>query len=91
MEHLQYLKPSLWKRQKRRAKRLDEELIECYRSGMRSKQMKGYNNKYKRNQYEFALARESMKFRHGGGTKHFSDNLEPLQRYLLSHVGKKLE
>ena len=88
MDHLQYLKPSLVKRQKRRDKRLDEELIECYRTGMRSKQVKGYNKKYKRNLYEFAFQKESMKFRHGGGSKHFNDNLEPLQRYLLSHVGK---
>ena len=88
MDQLQFLKPTLLKRQKRRDKRLDEELIECYRLGMRCKQVKGYNNKYKRNQYELALQREPMKFRHGGGTKRFNDNLEPLQRCLLSHVGK---
>ena len=40
MDNLQYLKPSLQRPQKRRDKRLDEELIECYRHGTRSKQKK---------------------------------------------------
>lgn len=88
MNNLVYLKPSLCKRQKRRDKRLDEELIECYRKGMRSKQKKGYKNKMKRNGYEVARQTESIKFMHGGGTKHFNDNLQPLQRYLVSKVGK---
>ena len=81
MDNLQYLKPSLRKRQKRRDKRLDEELIECYRHGPRSKQMKGYN-KLKRNQWEHAPMHESMKYMHGGGSKTFNDNLEPLIRLL---------
>ena len=42
MDNVQYLKPSLQIRQKRRDKRLDEEVIECYRRGWRLKQMKGY-------------------------------------------------
>jgi len=88
MNTIEYLKPSLCKRQKRRDKRLDEELIECYRTGMRTKQKKGYKNKMKRNNYELATKHESIKFMHGGGTKHFNDNLEPLQRYLTSKVGK---
>ena len=88
MENLQYLKPSLQKRQKRRDKRLDEELIECYRYGTSSKQKKGYKNKLKRNLYEQASAHESMKFMHGGGTKNFNDNLEPMKRFLTSNVGK---
>ncbi len=88
MNNLEYLKPSLCKRQKRRDKRLDEELIECYRTGMRSKQKKGYKNKMKRNGYEAARQTESIKFMHGGGSKNFNDNLEPLQRYLVSKVGK---
>ncbi len=79
MDNLQYLKPSL---QKRRDKRLDEELIECYRHGSRLKQMKGYRNMVIRNNFEHALQHESMKFRHGGGSKYFNDNLEPLIRLL---------
>ncbi len=88
MDNLNYLKPSLQKRQKRRDKRLDEELIECYRRGRRTKQRKGYNNMVKRNMYENAKQKESMKFKHGGGTRSFNDNLEPLQRFLMSNVGK---
>src|SRR5262245_757235 len=82
MDNLQYLKPSLRKRQKRRDKRLDEELMECYRHGSRSKQRKVYKNKVKRNQWEHAPMHESMKYMHGGGTKTFNDNLEPLIRLL---------
>jgi transposase-like protein len=88
MDNLEYLKPSLQKRQKRRDKRLGEEVIECYRRGSRSKQMKGYKNKLKRNQYELARQKEAMKFMHGGGTKYFNDNLEPMLRFLNTHLGK---
>lgn len=88
MDNLEYLKPSLWKRQKRRDKRLDEELIECYRRGWRTKQQKGYKHKTIYNLYENARQRESMKFKHGGGTRVFNDNLEPLIRFLTSNVGK---
>jgi hypothetical protein len=88
MDNLQYLKPSLQRPQKRRDKRLDEELIECYRHGTRSKQKKGYKNKLKRNLYEHAPMHESIKYMHGGGTKYFNDNLEPMMRLLNSRVGK---
>jgi transposase-like protein len=88
MDNLNYLKPSLQKRQKRRDKRLDEELIECYRRGWKTKQIKGYKDRVKRNLYEHAKQKESMKFKHGGGTRSFNDNLEPLQRFLASNVGK---
>ena len=88
MDSLLYLKPSLQKRQKRRDKRLDEEVIECYRSGTRSKQKKGYKNKLRRNNFEHAHPHESIKFMHGGGTKYFNDNLEPLVRFLNSKIGK---
>lgn len=88
MDYFEYLKPSLQKRQKRRDKRLDEELIECYRIGERTKGKKGYKNKQKRNQYEHARQKESIKFMHGGGTKTFNDNLEPLMRYLRSNTGR---
>ena len=88
MEQLQYLKPSLHKRQKRRDKRLGEEVIECYRGGRRSNKMKGYNKKFLKGGFENSHQHESIKFMHGGGTKYFNDNLEPLKRFLLSHVGK---
>ncbi len=88
MNNLEYLKPSLRQKQKRRDKRLDEELIECYRRGTRSKQMKGYNNTFLRNNFEHARQYESIRFKHGGGTKHFNDNLEPMMRFLNSKVGK---
>jgi hypothetical protein len=88
MDNLQYLKPSLQRPQKRRDKRLDEELIECYRHGTRSKAKKGYKNKLKRNLYEHAPMHESIKYMHGGGTKYFNDNLEPMIRFLNSMVGK---
>ncbi len=88
MKSIDYLKPSLQKRQKRRDKRLDEELIECYRRGWKTKQMKGYKKSVKRNLYEHAKQKESMKFKHGGGTRSFNDNLEPLQRFLTRRAGK---
>ena len=88
MEHLDYLKPSLQHRQKRRDKRLGEEVIECYRNGWHTKKMKGYDKKFKADNFENAHQHESIKFMHGGGTRYFNDNLEPLKRYLLSHVGK---
>lgn len=88
MEQLQYLKPSLLKRQKRRDKRLGEEVIECYRVGSRSNKMKGYNKKFLKSGFEDTHQHESIKFMHAGGTKNFNDNLEPLMRFLVSHVGK---
>lgn len=88
MSQLEYLKPSLCKRQKRRDKRLDEELIECYRRGWRTRQQKGYKHKTMFNLYENAKQQESMKFMHGGGTRSFNDNLEPLIRFLASNAGK---
>lgn len=75
-------------RQKRRDKRLNEELIESYRKGWRLKTAKGYRKRVCHNQFEGTKNQESMKEMHGGGTKYFNDNLEPLIRYLNSHVGK---
>jgi hypothetical protein len=88
MEQLIFLKPSLQKRQKHRDKRLGEEVIECYRRGRHTKKMKGYDKKFKANNYEQAHAHESIKFMHGGGTRYFNDNLNPMIKYLNSHVGK---
>ncbi len=88
MEEFEYLKPSLQHRQKRRDKRLGEEVIECYRRGWHTKKMKGYDKKFKPNHFENAHQHESIKFMHGGGTRSFNDNLKPLERFLLSKVGK---
>src|SRR5437868_3439582 len=88
MENLQYLKPSLRKRQKRRDKRLGKELIECYRHQLSGVEKGSYKNRVKRNDYLHAKKQESIKFMHGGGTKSFTDNLEPLIRFLNTHQGK---
>jgi hypothetical protein len=88
MDNFEYMKPSLLKRQKRRDKRLGKELIECYRySGI--KPAKGrYKNNASKDNYAHAKKQESMKFMHGGGTKRFRDNIEPLIRFLNTHQGK---
>lgn len=87
MDNLIYLKPSLQKRQKRRDKRLHEEVIECYRFGRAIVSTKGgYKHRQKKDNYEHALKHESIKFMHHGGTKSFNDNLAPLERYLQSNV-----
>jgi len=88
MEHLEFLKPSLQKRQKRRDKRLGEELIECYRYGGGYYFKRGYKNKVRKNNYENAKRVEGMKKMHSGGTKVFNDNLQPLMRFLNTNQGK---
>ncbi|MBC7921211.1 MAG: hypothetical protein H7Z75_08980 [Ferruginibacter sp.] len=88
MENADLLKPALRKRQKRRDKRLAEELIECYRSGWRVKTSKGYRKQLRQSQFERAKHQEGMKEMHGGGRKLMTDNLEPLIRYLRSNVGQ---
>ncbi|MBC7893317.1 MAG: hypothetical protein H7Y12_13965 [Sphingobacteriaceae bacterium] len=84
--NLNELKPSKQVRQKRRDKRLGEEINECGRHGggwMKSSQ----NDIYRRDGgNEAARTMERMKFHHG--TKSLTDNLEPLYRFLNSHVGK---
>ena len=88
MKNLDYLKPSLQKRQKRRDKRLGEEVIECYRGGSRVKNKNGYKNRIKKNEYAHAKKHEGIKYMHEGGTKWLNDNLEPLTRFLNTHQGK---
>ncbi|QQR87972.1 MAG: hypothetical protein IPJ76_07045 [Flavobacteriales bacterium] len=82
------LKPSLQRRQKRRDKRLDEEVIECYRRGCGSKHGKGYLKRTRHSVPDGPTMHESIKARHTGERKGLNDNLEPLIRYLRSHVGK---
>jgi hypothetical protein len=83
----EFLKPSLQKRQKRRDKRLSEELIECYRGGWRVKSAKGYHKNLQKNGLESAPQKESIKLMKGN-QKWLNDNLEPLIRFLNSKVGK---
>lgn len=88
MDNLNFLKPSLQKRQKRRDKRLGEEVIECYRYSFTKPQKGGYKNKIRKNEYAYAKKQESIKFMHDRGTKYLNDNLEPLIRFLNTHQGK---
>jgi hypothetical protein len=91
---MENLKPSLQKRQKHRDKRLGEELIECYRIGVRySRRRKSWDaaKRYKTKteaDFEGTNNKENMKVMHGGGSKFPSDNLEPLIRFLNTHTGK---
>lgn len=85
---LQELKPSLQRRQKRRDKRMDEEVIECYRRGWRTKHGKGYTKRTRPSLWDDIGRRESIKARHTGERRRLNDNLEPLIRYLRSHVGQ---
>ncbi|MEM7296929.1 MAG: hypothetical protein AAF391_01535 [Bacteroidota bacterium] len=89
MENLEMLKPSIRKRQKRRDKRMGEELIECYRtkSWEISSKTKGYDKRNVGNDFQWAKSKEGMKIR-SGGTKYQTDNLKPLVRYLESKQGK---
>lgn len=89
MGNLEMLKPSKRKRQKRRDKRLHEELIECYRVGGRwtGRAQKGYYKKQVGNEYEFSPKHEGIKVM-SGGTKYQTDNLQPLIRFLDKNQGK---
>lgn len=88
MNNLEMLKPSKRKRQKRRDKRMDEELIECYRSKYwKSSKEKGYDKRKVGLGFQYAAQKERMKLR-GGGTHSQTDNLKPLIRYLQSKEGK---
>jgi hypothetical protein len=83
------MKPSRLRRQKRRDKRLAEELIECYRHGAAwSRGKQGHKQRSRRNEFAWAQDKEGMKTMHRGGSKYFNDNLPPLVRFLNSQVGK---
>jgi hypothetical protein len=87
MDNIIYLKPSLQKRQKRRDKRLDEEVIECYRHRPWKQEKCRNTQRQKSNNYDNARTHESIKFMHLA-TKQFSDNLNPLVRYLQTNTGR---
>ncbi len=94
-DHMDYLdfpnnKPSRHLRQKRRDKRLAEELIECRRyCGGDSNKKTREKGATKRNQKNELLGyhppHEPICVRRRA---HFTDNLEPLERFLRSHVGR---
>ncbi|MFY0593127.1 hypothetical protein [Roseivirga sp.] len=88
MKNIDTLRPSLRKRQKRRDKRMHEELIECYRVGGRwqGNKRKGYDKAIAKNPDNYRK-HEGIKLR-SGGTKLQTDNLQPLIRFLAKNEGK---
>ena len=83
-------KPSHTQRQKRRDKRLSEELIECrrYAGGDVNKKLRQKGETKRRQQmdvFDFHPAHEPINLKN---TTCFGDNLEPLERFLRSHVGR---
>ncbi len=88
--HFPNNKPSHAQRQKRRDKRLSEELIECrrYAGGDTNKKLR-QKGETKRRQlmdvFDFHPPHEPIDIKN---TTRFGDNLEPLERFLRSHVGR---
>ena len=88
MDNLNMLKPSKRKRQKRRDKRMHEELIECYRrNGGAGNKAKGYDKRQVGTEFQFSPKQEGIKAR-SGGYKWQTDNLAPLIRFLDKNTGK---
>ena len=85
-------KPSRMSRQKRRDKRLHEELIECRRWGGGDSNKK-YRAKGRTKRLQKERLSGDMPFRVSIGEKHkatsFDDNLEPLLRFLQQSVGRR--
>ncbi|MFL5729526.1 MAG: hypothetical protein ACJ75J_08575 [Cytophagaceae bacterium] len=84
------MKPSLEKRQKRRDKRLGEEVIECYRRGSRVRKPPRYKKYIQKLGVENAPQKEGIDFVHkiASHQKDFNDDLQPLIRFIRSRVGK---
>lgn len=84
-------KPSRASRQKRRDKRLHEEVIECRRWGGGDSNKK-YRTKGRTRRQQRERLSGDMPFRVSIGEKHkatsFDDNLEPLLRFLQQSVGR---
>ncbi len=83
-------KISRLQRQKRRDKRLGEELIECgrYAGGNSNKKVRQKGKRIRRQRmdyYNLHPAHEPINLKH---TTLFEDNLEPLERFLRSNVGR---
>ena len=85
------VKPSLLQRQKRRDKRMDEEVIEVgrYQGGKKGKILRerGYKSFYEKNFPDSYPVNVSITPR--GRMTHFDDNLGLLKKYLMTHVGQK--
>lgn len=88
------IKPSKINRQKRRDKRLHEEVIECgrYRGGRRNKKSRGTGLRKRKQQLDRLDAfPQHESIRMSGKINSYtglSDNLEPLERWLASQVGR---
>ena len=88
MNQVDMLKPSKRERQKRRDKRLKEELIECYRYGSSDPtKRKGYKKRFVGQDFEKARNKEGIKLM-SGGWKTQTDNLNPMIRFLEKSQGK---
>lgn len=86
-------KPSRLRRQKRRDKRLHEEVIECRRWGGGDSNKKG-RTKGRTKRLQKERSSEVPPFRIAinegdGWLTSFTDNLEPLQRFLQQNVGRR--
>ena len=81
------IKPSLRKRQKRRDKRMHEELIECYRAGNMTGKRKGYKKKLAQTIHENQSNKEGIKLMKSN-SKDLTDNLGPLKRFLEVKKGQ---
>jgi len=88
MKPVDELKPSLQKRQKRRDKRMAEEVIECYRSGRRQKYVNGSKKRISGKNFGETPKREGIKRMHSGGTKYLNDKLGPLKGFLEANTGR---
>jgi hypothetical protein len=91
MDLTDMVKPSLWQRQKRRDKRMDEEVIEVgrYQGGKKGKILReqGYKAFYLKNFAEQYPPNVSIT--PCGRSTHFDDNLGLLKKFLMTHVGQK--
>ena len=82
------MKPSLLKRQKRRDKRLGEEVIECYRRGSRLRKPPAYKKYIQKLGLDHVPQKESIEFIHkiSSRRKDFNDDLQPLIRFISSNI-----
>ncbi len=91
MDQVNYLKPSQQNRQKRRDKRLYEELIECRRWGGGDKNKK-YRDKGDKRRIQNLIEIDSLPQKTSYKAKRcwtsLEDNLEPLIRFLESNKGR---
>lgn len=93
MDISKYIKPSQLNRQKRRDKRMSEELIECRRRAGGNKNKK-WREKGDKKRLAVATQKDSLPYRlsmksNNGGCTIQDDDLEPLIRYLKTNAGRK--